>query len=121
MKKIFFFIVLSGLAFTLKAQQQPTSKPIDKLFTPDKGSLLDSVPKLSFKKQNDIKALFLPKPKQTFTSNLIAELHHMPVAKPVGSWNMPVVHPDGTVVYTMPVKRLPPAVKSETGSLKTNP
>lgn len=109
------------MAFKLKAQQQFTVKPSEKLFTPDKSLLSDSIPKLSFKQQSDVKALFLPKPKSNLNSILIADLDHMPIVKPVGKWNTPVVHPDGTVVYTTPVKRLPPVVKPDTGNQKINP
>ncbi|RYE28942.1 MAG: hypothetical protein EOP42_15570 [Sphingobacteriaceae bacterium] len=80
--------------------------------------MFDSVPKLSFKQKNDVKALFLPKPNRSNSANLIAALDNMPIAKPAGFWNTPVVHPDGTVVYTTPVKRLPPVVKPDS---KTNP
>lgn len=118
MKKLLFFIVLSAVGFKLKAQSTST---FNNLPAANKSLLPDSVPKLSFKQQNDIKALFLPKPKLSANQNLIAETDHMPIAKPVGIWNTPVVHPNGTVVYTTPVKRLPPIVKPEKDDQKTNP
>ncbi|RYE34959.1 MAG: hypothetical protein EOP42_06890 [Sphingobacteriaceae bacterium] len=121
MKKLLFFTLLTGFAFNLQAQNQSVIKPFENLSTAGKSSLYDSIPKLSFKQQNDIKALFLPKPKLNTNTVLIARLDHMPIAKPAGIWNMPVVRPDGSVIYTMPVKRLPPIVKPDTATQKSNP
>lgn len=113
MKKLIFFIVLFGIAFKLKAQQKPSIKPFEKLFMPNKSSLFDTVPKLSIKQQNDLNALFLPKKKIDQNQNLIADLDKMPIAKPTGNWNMPIVHPDKSMIYKMPVIRLPAVIKPD--------
>lgn len=113
MKKLIFFIVLAGVAFKLKAQQKPSIKPFEKLFMPNKSSLFDTVPKLSIKQQNDLNALFLPKKKIDQNQNLIADLDKMPIAKPSGNWNMPIVHPDKSVIYKMPIIRLPAVIKPD--------
>jgi hypothetical protein len=115
MKKLLFFIILSGIAFKLKAQQKPSIKPLEKFAAPKAPSLLDTALNLIIKPKRDLNLLFLPKQKQQYTAsnNLVASLDKMPIVKPVGKWNMPVVHPDGTVVYTTPVKRLPPVIKPD--------
>ncbi len=117
MKKLLFFIVLTSLAFKLKAQKQTVLKPFEKLFKPVKDSLTDAVPNLSFVQQNQAKAVFLPKN----NSLLIARLDHMPILKPTGNWNTPVVHPNGTMRYRMPVKRLPPVTEPEVKEPKIYP
>lgn len=111
MKKLLFFIVLSGIAFELKAQQKSSIKPFEKLFEPNKGPLFDTVPKLSIKQQNDLNALFLPKKKIDRDQNMVADLDRMPIVKPVGKWNMPIIRPDTSVIYKMPVAHLRAVIK----------
>jgi len=120
MKKLLFFILLSGIAFKLKAQQKPSIKPLGKLTGQHYLSSFDTIPKLSIKPKNDLNALFLPKG-NLYANKLVAFLDRMPIVKPVGKWNMPVVHPDGTVVYTMPVKRLPLIIQPDPSAQKLHP
>ncbi|RYE31137.1 MAG: hypothetical protein EOP42_11070 [Sphingobacteriaceae bacterium] len=119
MEKIFLLIILSGVAFSLKAQQNPVLKPLEKFKFSNPYPLADTNLRINPKSKNDINSLFKPK-NNIVPSNLIASLDRMPVLKPVGKWNMPVVHPNGTVVYTMPVKRLPPVIVPEEDQ-KKNP
>jgi hypothetical protein len=123
MKKVLFFIILTGIAFTLKAQQKPSIRPLEKFLAPNAPSLLDTAPNLVIKPNHDIKLLFLPKQKRQtyFSNNLVASLDKMPIVKPAGKWNMPIVHPDGTVVYTMPIKRLPPVIKPDSSAETLRP
>lgn len=120
MKKILFLIVLSGLAFKLKAQQQSIIKPLERFNTNKFYAPVDTNLRISIRPQTNVTELFLPK-QNAISTTLIASLDRMPIAKPTGNWNMPVVHPNGTVVYTTPIKRLPPIVKPENGNQKTNP
>ncbi|MGI4750671.1 MAG: hypothetical protein ACRYFB_08560 [Janthinobacterium lividum] len=120
MKKFFFFIILFGMAFGLKAQQKSTIKPIEKFKFPNPYPLADTNLRLTVKQKNDVSALFAPK-RSTAPNNLIASLDRMPIMKPVGKWNMPVVHPDGTVVYTMPIKHLPPVIKPDSSTAISHP
>ncbi|RYY06429.1 MAG: hypothetical protein EOP43_06390 [Sphingobacteriaceae bacterium] len=120
MKKLFLLIILSGAVFGLKAQQNPTLKPLEKFKFPNPYPLVDTNLKINPKQKNDVSSLFAPK-NATAPNNLIASLDRMPIIKPVGKWNMPVVHPDGTVVYTMPIKRLPPIIKPENEYQNSNP
>ncbi len=111
MKKLLFFIVLSGIAFKLKAQQKSSIKPFEKLFVPNKSPLFDTVPKLSVKQQNDLNSLFLPKINPKQNQNIVADLDRMPIVKPTGKWNMPIFRPDTSVIYKMPVAHLPAVIK----------
>lgn len=126
MKKIIFFILFSGMVFKLKAQQSVITDFSEKSTSSKVNSSFDTIPGLSsIKPKNNLNLLFLPKPKQQssflITNNLTASLDRMPIVKPVGNWNMPIVKPDGTVIYTTPVKRLPPVIKPETEIQKLNP
>ncbi|RYY06926.1 MAG: hypothetical protein EOP43_04805 [Sphingobacteriaceae bacterium] len=122
MKKLIIFVILSGIAFKLKAQQKSTIKPLEKLTVPNAPFLADTG-SLVFKYNKDVGVLFQPKPNQqaAASNNLIASLDRMPIVKPVGKWNMPIVHPNGNIIYKMPVKRLPPVIKPDTLVQKTNP
>lgn len=126
MKKVVFFILFSGMVFKLEAQQNTITNPLEKLTSPKVGSSFDTAPSLSSpKSKNNLNLLFLPKSKQkspfSITNNLTAALDKMPIAKPIGKWNMPIIKPDETVIYTTPIKRLPPVIKPETEIQKLNP
>jgi hypothetical protein len=124
MKKLLFLIILMCIAVKLKAQQKSTEKPLDKFTAPDSQSLFDTVaPKLSIKPKTNPEILFLPRENLAPSHNLIASLDRMPIAKPVGKWNMPIVKPDGTTRYNMPVKMLPPIIKTSdtTAAPRFNP
>ncbi len=62
MKKLLFFIILSGIAFKLKAQQSPNTKIVKKHSNPY--SFFDTIPpKIFIKPKNNAALLFLPKQK----------------------------------------------------------
>lgn len=121
MKKLLFFVFLSGIGFKLKAQQNPATKPLDQSQFSNYFSLLDTIPRIFNQPKNNVNALFLPKQNIVSNKNLIASLDRMPIVKPIGKWNMPVVHPNRTVVYTTPVKRLPPVIKPDSSVLTPRP
>ncbi len=127
MKKAIFFILFSGTVFTLKAQQNTITPNRTPQNVPGVNRFSDTVPsnKLSKQQQNDLNLLFSPRvqPKKPTSTNqnLTASLDNMPIATPQGNWNMPIVKPDGTVIYTMPIKRLPPVVQPKTEVPKPNP
>ncbi len=124
MKKLIFLIILAGIAVKLKAQQKLVTKPLGKFSLPDLNSSLDTTaPKLSIKPKTNLSLLVFPAQKQqNISSNImIASLDRMPIVKPVGKWNMPVVKPDGNVKYNMPIKRLPAIVKADTSTQKLQP
>lgn len=124
MKKLVFFILLSGIAFKLKAQQNSNTETLGKLAIPDFHFQVDTItPKLLIEQKKNHNLLFLPMQKQQnlLSNNLVASLDKMPIVKPVGKWNMPVMKPDGTIIYTTPIKRLPPVIHPETETQKSNP
>ncbi|MGI4022097.1 MAG: hypothetical protein ACRYFA_11365 [Janthinobacterium lividum] len=122
MKKLLFFIILSGIALKLKAQQKSDIVPLEK-FTVLSTPLLVDTSNLFIKRNNDVNLLFQPKQKtqNAASNNLIASLDRMPIVKPVSKWNMPIVRSNGTVVYKMPIKHLPPVIKPDSSAKKTNP
>ncbi|MEX8546567.1 MAG: hypothetical protein V5804_03115 [Mucilaginibacter sp.] len=127
MKKAVFFILFSGMVFTLKAQQNTYTPNRTPQSVAGLNRFSDTVPsnKLSKQQQNDLNLLFSPRiqPKKTFSTNhnLTALLDRMPIATPQGNWNMPIVKPDGTTKYTMPVLRGQPLVKPKTDTSKFTP
>lgn len=127
MKSAVFFILFSAMAFKVNAQQNTFTPNRTPQSVPGLHRFSDTVSssKLSKQQQNDLNLLFAPriqtkKPDLT-NQNLVASLDNMPIATPRGNWNMPIVKPDGTVIYTMPIKRLPPVVQPKTEAPKPNP
>lgn len=121
MKKLIFFLILTGIAVKLKAQQKSTEKPFEKFKLPNAATGLDTLPNLSFYPKNKPNTPLLPQEKQLLSGNLYAKLDHMPIVKPVGKWKMPIIKPDASTNYTMPIKRLPAIIKSNKDDQKINP
>lgn len=79
------------------------------------------VPPVSVKPKNNLDLLFLPKQQESFPNNLNAFNSRMPVIKPKGNWNMPIIKPDPSIKYTMPIIGLLPKTNQQTGVQKVQP